>query len=124
MDRSLLLLFLCVFALSEVLLAARKVRLRDISGMNNSSDVPRERSFSCDNLLDQCDKMCNGSAKSGGAGSDSDGSTMIYCRCKGERKHYTESACTEACKTHLGLDSGKVEMEGRCFCRYPGSCWL
>ncbi|KAI1699072.1 hypothetical protein DdX_17541 [Ditylenchus destructor] len=68
MNRSILLLFLCVFALSELLLAARKVRVRDVSGMKNSRGLRRARSVSCHPMDEKCDKMCKDAGANEGDG--------------------------------------------------------
>ncbi|KAI1698294.1 hypothetical protein Ddc_19183 [Ditylenchus destructor] len=112
MNRSTLLLFLCVFALSEVLLAAKKARIRGVVGRKNSSysRFVRSASFPNDN---QCKKMCKDNGASGGSALyDCDD----YCNCDGELEgDWTKPDCEQACKT-LGLKFAKLDDEGFCLC--------
>ncbi|KAI1699981.1 hypothetical protein Ddc_18319 [Ditylenchus destructor] len=102
MNRSTLLLFLCVFALSEVLLAAKMARIRGVAGMKNSSGVRLVRTAGCP-TNSQCDKMCKTmDGASGGRLSNNDNS---YCHCDDDvGKPDTKETCVARCKI-LGVGS-------------------
>ncbi|KAI1699435.1 hypothetical protein DdX_17314 [Ditylenchus destructor] len=109
MNRSTLLLFLCVFALSEVLLAAKKARIRGVVGVKNSSRVRFVRSACVTD--DQCDKMCKLGGASGGTVSDINGA---HCDCDGEMNPETKDTCAIGCAL-LGVGGGELFSED-CIC--------
>ncbi|KAI1698298.1 hypothetical protein Ddc_19187 [Ditylenchus destructor] len=105
MNRSTLLLFLCVFAVSEVLLAAKKVRIDGVARVKNSNNMRLVRSTNCPNDT-QCEELCKFRGASGGSQSDDDDK---YCDCDGNLEPANESICVKAC-TILGF--GFVKMHG------------
>ncbi|KAI1698297.1 hypothetical protein Ddc_19186 [Ditylenchus destructor] len=105
MNRSTLLLFLCVFAVSEVLLAAKKVRIDGVARVKNSNNMRVVRSVNCPTDK-QCDELCKFRGASGGSKSDDDDQ---YCYCDGDADLANESICVKACKI-LGV--GFVGMNG------------
>ncbi|KAI1699441.1 hypothetical protein DdX_17320 [Ditylenchus destructor] len=113
MNRSTLLLFLCVFALSEVLLAAKKARIRGVVGVKNSTGVRLPRSARCV-TDDQCDKVCKfGSGASGENIIDvGDGYT---CVCDDDWTPVTKETCVASCDI-LGLGGGKFDDDEDCVC--------
>ncbi|KAI1699447.1 hypothetical protein DdX_17326 [Ditylenchus destructor] len=111
MNSSTLLLFLCAFALSEVLLVAKKVAIFDTE-VNNPSvirAVRSERKPQCPNNR-QCDQMCKFLRT--GLGQRRFGPGL--CICHGEMKPYTKEICEQSCEI-LGVNGGEVRDE-KCFC--------
>ncbi|KAI1711435.1 hypothetical protein Ddc_12946 [Ditylenchus destructor] len=100
MNRFTLLLFLCVFALSEVLLAAQLSRYRGVAEGQNSSNVRFARSTfrACDYLPDdsQCDRMCKYVDAYGGQVDLND--PLRGCICGREWKPVTLETCVAQCK--------------------------
>ncbi|KAI1699442.1 hypothetical protein DdX_17321 [Ditylenchus destructor] len=122
MNRSILLLFFCVFALSEVVLAAELGRIRGSVGVNNSSDVRLVRSADSCVTDDQCDQACKMFGASGGQVSDSV-NPKVYCHCDDDPKRPTTAeTCVAACDI-LGVGGGKPWL-GNCTCSRCGGKWL
>ncbi|KAI1695552.1 hypothetical protein DdX_19524 [Ditylenchus destructor] len=118
MKHSTLYLFLFVFALSEVLLAAKRMQVRGSVGkyflstvlLRNSSGLPKCPDDS------RCDKMCKFFGARGGT------AMTDACDC-GEQNEVIDwvkkENCVKMCEI-LGLGGGEIlnpgEVEGRCWC--------
>ncbi|KAI1701103.1 hypothetical protein Ddc_17767 [Ditylenchus destructor] len=107
----MLLLFLGVFALSEVLLVAKKVAVFDAIEMNNPSVV---RAVRAPKTPCPTNRECNQMCKFLGTGLGQRRSGPGLCICHGEMKPYTKEICERSCEI-LGVYGGEVRDE-KCFC--------
>ncbi|KAI1695919.1 hypothetical protein DdX_19313 [Ditylenchus destructor] len=107
MNRSTLLVFLCVFALSEVLLAAELGRFRAVAAMKNSSGMRHIRSTNCGPTDSQCDELCK--FLKAGNGRKSLHLPHTACKCDILDKSMTKEDCVQACKILGGRDKKGLE---------------
>ncbi|KAI1699856.1 hypothetical protein DdX_17057 [Ditylenchus destructor] len=122
MNRSTFLLFLCVFALSEVSLTAVKMRISGAGGGKHSNVMRRVRSVSVSELSEnvpscpndsQCNDVCVHFG-SGGGGMRQDFWNGM-CKCDVGKDFKTDEMCVEACKI-LGLGGGFVPSDDELDC--------
>ncbi|KAI1699095.1 hypothetical protein DdX_17525 [Ditylenchus destructor] len=111
MKRSTLFLFLFVFALSEVFLAAKRVQVRASVGKKNSSGLRFVRSPKCPDDS-QCDNTCKSFGLNGGFVDNG------YCFCGDQNDAIDwdkEENCVKLCDG-LGVGRRKILGDGACVC--------